>query len=45
MGFAKEVADRVVFMADGVIAEEGIPDIIFTNPKNAKTQQFLSRVL
>jgi len=45
MGFAKEVADRVVFMADGVIAEEGSPDIIFTNPKNPKTQQFLSRVL
>ena len=45
MGFAKEVADRVVFMADGVIAEEGSPDIIFTNPKNQKTQQFLSRVL
>ena len=45
MGFAKEVADRVVFMADGVIAEEGSPEIIFSNPKNAKTKQFLSRVL
>ena len=45
MGFAKEVSDRVVFMADGIITEEGSPDIIFTNPKNAKTQQFLSRVL
>jgi putative lysine transport system ATP-binding protein len=45
MGFAKEVSDRVVFMADGVIAEEGSPDVIFSRPKNAKTQQFLSRVL
>jgi len=45
MGFAKEVSDRVVFMADGVIAEEDSPDVIFTAPKNAKTQQFLSRVL
>ena len=45
MGFAKEVSDRVVFMADGVIAEEGGPEVIFSNPKNPKTQQFLSRVL
>jgi len=45
MGFAKEVSDRVVFMADGVIAEEGGPDVIFSNPTNPKTQQFLSRVL
>jgi len=45
MGFAKEVSDRVVFMADGVIAEEGSPGVIFTNPKNPKTKQFLSRVL
>ena len=45
MGFAKEVADRVVFMADGVIAEEDVPEVIFSNPKNEKTQQFLSRVL
>ena len=45
MGFAKEVSDRVVFMADGVIAEEGSPDIIFSSPKNEKTQQFLSRVI
>jgi putative lysine transport system ATP-binding protein len=45
MGFAREVSDRVVFMADGVIAEEDSPDVIFTNPKNAKTQQFLSRIL
>ena len=45
MGFAKEVADRVVFMADGVIAEEGIPEQIFENPQNPRTQQFLQCVL
>jgi putative lysine transport system ATP-binding protein len=45
MDFAKEVSDRVVFMADGIITEEGSPDVIFTNPKHAKTKQFLSRVL
>ncbi|MBO5852218.1 MAG: amino acid ABC transporter ATP-binding protein [Clostridia bacterium] len=45
MGFAKEVADRVVFMADGVIAEEGTPADIFENPKNPRTQQFLQCVL
>ncbi len=45
MGFAREVADRVVFMADGVIAEEGTPADIFENPKNPRTQQFLQCVL
>ena len=45
MGFAREVADRVIFMADGVIAEEGTPDEIFSNPKNPRTQQFLQKVL
>jgi polar amino acid transport system ATP-binding protein len=45
MGFAREVADRVVFMADGVIAEEGSPEQIFTNPQNPRTQQFLQKVL
>jgi len=45
MGFAKEVADQVVFMADGVIAEKGSPAVMFTNPLNEKTRQFLSRVL
>ena len=45
MGFAREVADRVVFMADGVIAEEGAPADIFENPKNPRTQQFLQCVL
>ena len=45
MGFAREVADRVVFMADGVIAEQGTPEEIFTNPQNSRTQQFLQKVL
>ena len=45
MGFAREVADRVVFMADGIILEEGPPEEIFTNPKEEKTKQFLNSVL
>lgn len=45
MGFAKDVADRVIFMDGGYIVEEGSPDEIFTNPKNPRTQTFLSRVL
>ena len=45
MGFAKEVADRVIFMADGVIVEEGTPSEIFENPKDTRTQQFLKSVL
>ncbi len=45
MGFAKEVADRVVFMADGVIVEEGSPDEIFTSPKNPRLKQFLQSIL
>lgn len=45
MGFAKEVADRVIFMADGFIAEEGTPDELFNHPKNPRTQDFLSKVL
>lgn len=45
MGFAREVADRVVFMDGGVIAEEGKPEEIFTNPQNPRTQQFLQCVL
>lgn len=45
MGFAKEVADRVLFMADGVILEEGTPDELFNHPKNARTKDFLSKVL
>ncbi len=45
MGFAREVADRVVFMADGAIEEEGSPDEIFTNPKSERTKQFLQSIL
>ena len=45
MGFAREASDRVAFMADGVIAEEGSPAEIFSDPKNAKTRQFLSRII
>ncbi len=45
MGFAREVADRVVFMDDGVILEEGTPDEIFSNPKNPRTIDFLNKVL
>ena len=45
MGFAREVADRVIFMADGAIVEEGPPAEIFTNPKNERTMQFLRSVL
>ena len=45
MGFAREVADRVIFMADGIILEEGTPEEIFSNPKEEKTKQFLSSVL
>lgn len=45
MGFAREVADRVLFMCDGVIAEEAPPEEFFTNPKNPRLQQFLQKVL
>ena len=45
MGFARDVADRVIFMADGYIVEEGTPQQIFTNPKEERTKSFLSRVL
>ena len=45
MGFAREVADRVVFMDKGVIAEEGSPEQIFNNPKEERTREFLKRTL
>ena len=45
MGFAKDVADRVIFMDGGYVIEEGAPQEIFTNPKNERTRTFLSRVL
>jgi len=45
MGFAREVADRVIFMDGGMIVEEGTPEEIFTNPKNERTKAFLSKIL
>ena len=45
MGFAREVADRVVFMADGDIVEQGPPEEIFSNPQNPRTKQFLQSIL
>ena len=45
MGFAREVADRVVFMDDGYIVEEGTPDEVFGNPRAERTRSFLDKVL
>ena len=45
MGFAKTVADRVLFMADGTIVEQGKPAQVFDSPKEKRTQDFLAKVL
>ncbi|HPD13168.1 MAG TPA: glutamine ABC transporter ATP-binding protein GlnQ, partial [Bacilli bacterium] len=45
MGFAKEIANRIIFMDEGKILEEGTPQEIFNNPKNPRTKDFLSKVL
>lgn len=45
MGFAKEVSDRVLFIADGIVAESGTPEQVFNNPQNPRTKDFLSKVL
>ncbi|MBV1757383.1 MAG: amino acid ABC transporter ATP-binding protein [Dethiosulfatibacter sp.] len=45
MGFAKEVADRVIYMDEGIIIEEGTPEDIFDNPKHERTKEFLSQIL
>lgn len=45
MGFAREVADRVLFIDDGVVLEEGTPDEIFAHPKEERTKEFLSKIL
>ena len=45
MGFARDVADRVVFMADGVIVEDGTPQQMFSAPRNERTRQFLQSIL
>ena len=44
MDFAKEIADRVAFFNEGVIAEQGTPEELFNNPKTARLQSFLSRL-
>lgn len=45
MGFARSVADRVIFMAEGKIVEQGAPDAFFTNPQHPKTRTFLGQIL
>lgn len=45
MGFAREVAHRVLFFDDGVILEEGAPASIFDNPRQTRTKEFLSKIL
>ena len=45
MGFAKEVADRVIFMDEGKILEEGSPEDLFKNPKEERTKEFLKSIL
>ncbi len=45
MGFAKNAADRIIFMSDGKLVEEAAPDVFFTNPKNERTRLFLSQIL
>ena len=44
MGFAKDVADRVVFMEGGVVAEQGTPDVIFNNTQNSRTAEFIGAI-
>ena len=45
MGFAREVADRVIFMADGVVVEDGTPEQVFEQTQEQRTKDFLSKVL
>jgi len=45
MGFARDVANRVVFMDDGVIVEDDVPEVIFNDPSNERTRTFLARIL
>ena len=45
MGFAREVADRVIFVDGGIIAEQGTPEEIFEHPKHPRLREFLSKVL
>ncbi len=45
MGFAREVADKVCFLKDGIVLEQGSPEVIFSSPQRAETREFLARVL
>jgi polar amino acid transport system ATP-binding protein len=45
MGFAREIANRVCFLDEGVILEEGPPEQIFSNPRQQRTQRFLQRIV
>jgi ABC-type polar amino acid transport system ATPase subunit len=45
MGFASHFADRVIFLDDGFITEDGKPDEVFLHPKNERTKQFFSKIL
>lgn len=45
MGFAKEVGDRLIFMDDGVVIEDGMPEAVFTNPQHPRTREFFSKIL
>jgi polar amino acid transport system ATP-binding protein len=45
MGFAREAADKIVFMFDGAILETGSPELMFSGPRNDRTRQFLQSVL
>jgi putative lysine transport system ATP-binding protein len=45
MKFAEEVSDRVIFMDQGIVAEEGSPDDIFNHPKKDRTKEFLQRII
>ena len=44
MGFAKDVADRVVFIEEGVVVEQGTPNAIFNNPQNPRTAEFIGAI-
>jgi ABC-type polar amino acid transport system ATPase subunit len=45
MGFARSIADRVIFMDHGVIVEQGVPEEFFAHPRNERTREFLSKIL
>ena len=45
MGFAREAADRIIFMDEGAIVEENTPDVLFTNPENPRTRAFVAKIL